>query len=176
MKTTGRRDFLTSLGTAAMAAGISENISFGSLKDGPKAGDKRPPNIYYIADELGYYELSCMGHPEYRTPNIDRMAAEGIRFTQCMAGSAVCAPTRCTLLTGKHAGHASIRGNGTHQTLQEGEETLGSMLKAAGYATGGFGKWGNGNRGSVGVPEKHGFDVFFGYYDQSHAHSYYPVG
>ena len=139
------------------------------------AAARRPPNIiYYVADELGYFELSCMGHPDYRTPNIDRMATEGMRFAQCLAGSAVCAPTRCCLLTGKHSGHASVRNNGTHQTLQEGEATLGSMLKAAGYATGGFGKWGNGNRGSAGVPEKHGFDVFFGYYDQSHAHSYYP--
>ncbi len=135
----------------------------------------RPPNIiYYIADELGYFELSCMGHPKFRTPNIDRMAAEGVRLTQCLAGNAVCAPTRCCLLTGKHAGHASVRDNGTHQTLQRGEATLATMFKRAGYATGGFGKWGNGNRGSDGTPETHGFDVFFGYYDQSHAHSYYP--
>ncbi len=170
-----RRDFLANLSTAALPTATAENFAFGSQKKGEKIGGKRPPNvIYFIADELAYYELSCMGHPVFQTPNIDRMAAEGIRFTQCLAGNAVCAPTRCCLLTGKHAGHASVRSNGTHQTLQEGEPTLGSLFQAAGYATGGFGKWGNGNRGSVGVPEKHGFDVFFGYYDQSHAHSYYP--
>src|SRR5881409_2547804 len=109
----------------------------------------RPPNIVYmVIDELGYYELSCMGHPEHRTPNIDRLAAEGVRFTQCLAGGPVCAPTRCTLLTGKHTGHSTIRANGGFDPLRVGEETLGSALKSAGYATGGFGKWGNGARGT----------------------------
>jgi arylsulfatase A-like enzyme len=135
----------------------------------------RPPNIVYlIIDELGYYELSCMGHPEHRTPNIDRLASEGVRFTQCLAGGPVCAPTRCALLTGKHAGHMTIRANGGFDPLREGEETLGSVFKKAGYATGGFGKWGNGARGTSGVPEKHGFDLFFGYYDQTHAHTFFP--
>jgi arylsulfatase A-like enzyme len=165
-----RREFLAGVSATAIAVSGAESIA-GNFQRG--AG--RSPNIiYYIADELGYFELSCMGHAKFDTPNIDRLAAEGMRFTQCLAGNAVCAPTRCCLLTGKHAGHASVRSNGTHQTLQESEATLASMLKGAGYATGGFGKWGNGNRGSAGVPEKHGFDEFFGYYDQSHAHSYYP--
>ncbi|GAB6166693.1 hypothetical protein JCM19992_26930 [Thermostilla marina] len=136
------------------------------------AADK--PNIVYIvSDELGYYELSCMGHPHFKTPNIDRMAAEGIRFTQALAGAPVCAPTRCTLLTGKHMGHASVRNNPGGTPIRAEEVTIGSMLKQVGYATGGFGKWGIGGRGSTGVPEKHGFDIFFGYYDQVHAHSYY---
>lgn len=136
---------------------------------------KDKPNIVYImADELGYYELSCLGNPNLQTPRIDRMAREGIRFTQCLAGSAVCAPTRCCLMTGKHSGHTSVRSNGGGTPLRAGEETIASMLKAEGYATGGFGKWGCGGRGSTGVPEKHGFDVFLGYYDQVHAHSYYP--
>lgn len=166
-----RREFLGAMSAAALAATLTPY----ARAQGAAPGGKRPPNvIYYIADELGYYELSCMGHPEFKTPNIDRLAAEGMRFTQFLAGSAVCAPVRCTLMTGKHAGHASVRDNGTHQTLQAGEPTLASMLKAAGYATGGFGKWGDGNRASEGVPEKHGFDTFYGYYDQSHAHSYYP--
>jgi arylsulfatase A-like enzyme len=159
-----RRDFLAGIGATALAASAMS----------PATG-RRPPNIiYYIADELGYFELSCMGHRDYNTPNFDRMAAEGVRMMQCLAGNAVCAPTRCCLLTGKHAGHASVRDNGTHQTIQKNEATLATMFKRAGYATGGFGKWGNGNRGSDGTPEQHGFDVFFGYYDQSHAHSYYP--
>ncbi len=133
------------------------------------------PNIVYImADELGYYELSCMGNPNIQTPNIDRMAAEGLRFTQALAGSSLCAPTRGSLMTGKHTGHTSVRTNGGGTPLRAGEETVASVLKKVGYATGGFGKWGCGGRGSTGVPEKHGFDIFVGYYDQVHAHSFYP--
>ncbi|MBM4042976.1 MAG: arylsulfatase, partial [Planctomycetes bacterium] len=130
---------------------------------------------YFIIDELGYFELSCMGHKELRTPNIDRLAAEGIRFTQFLAGGCVCAPTRATLNTGKHLGHTSLRSNAGWEPLRAGEETLASMLKKAGYATGGFGKWGCGARGTSGVPETHGFDTFFGYYDQVHAHTFYPT-
>ena len=136
---------------------------------------ERPPNIVYImSDELAYYELSHMGNPYIKTPRIDRMAAEGIRFTHAYAGSPVCAPLRCNLMTGKHAGHASVRANDGGTPLRAGEPTIASALKAKGYATGGFGKWGCGGRDSTGVPEKHGFDVFFGYYDQVHAHSFYP--
>ena len=142
---------------------------------GPTAASADPTNVVYImADELGYYELSCMGNPNIRTPRIDAMSAEGIRFTQALAGSAVCAPTRCCLMTGKHSGHTSVRVNGGGTPLRADEATVASMLKDVGYATGGFGKWGCGGRGSTGVPEKHGFDVFFGYYDQVHAHSFYP--
>ncbi len=135
----------------------------------------RPPNIVYImSDELAYYELEHMGNPHIKTPRIDRMAREGIRFTQALAGAPVCAPLRCNLMTGKHAGHASVRANDGGTPLREGEVTMASMLKPLGYATGGFGKWGCGGRGSTGVPENHGFDTFFGYYDQVHAHSFYP--
>ncbi len=139
------------------------------------AAAENPPNIVYImSDELAYYELSHMGNPRIQTPRIDRMAAEGIRFTQALAGSPVCAPLRCNLMTGKHAGHASVRANDGGTPLRAEEPTIASMLKDIGYATGGFGKWGCGGRDSTGVPEKHGFDVFFGYYDQVHAHSFYP--
>ncbi len=145
-----------------------------ALAAGPAPQRPEKPNIVLIvSDELGYYELSCMGHPHMRTPNIDRLAAEGVRFTQALAGSSVCAPTRCCLMTGKHAGHTSVRVNDGGTPLRAEEVTVASLLKQAGYATGGFGKWGCGGRGSTGVPEKHGFDVFFGYYDQVHAHSYY---
>src|SRR3954471_5929228 len=82
---------------------------------------QKPNIVYFIIDELGYYELTHMGHPDMRTPNIDRLAAEGIRFTQCLAGSAVCAPTRCCLMTGKHSGHTSVRANGGFLPLREGE-------------------------------------------------------
>ncbi len=137
--------------------------------------EERPPNIVFMmSDELAYYELSHMGNPYIRTPRIDRMAREGIRFTQALAGAPVCAPLRCALMTGKHMGHASVRANGGGTPLRAEEPTIASVLKQKGYATGGFGKWGAGGRGSTGVPEKHGFDVFFGYYDQVHAHSFYP--
>ena len=135
----------------------------------------RKPNIIYImCDELGYYELSCMGNPNFVTPNIDKLAAGGVRYTQALSGAPVCAPLRAVLMTGKHMGHCSVRKNDGGTPLRAEEETVASVLKRAGYATGGFGKWGAGGRGSTGVPEKHGFDLFVGYYDQVHAHSYYP--
>lgn len=138
------------------------------------AADRSPNIVYIMSDELAYYELSHMGNPRIRTPNIDRMAKEGIRFTQALAAAPVCAPLRCALMTGKHMGHASVRANDGGTPLRAGEKTIASLLQRKGYATGGFGKWGAGGRGSTGVPEKHGFDVFFGYYDQVHAHSFYP--
>ena len=134
---------------------------------------KKPNVVYLMSDELAYYELSHMGNPYIKTPNVDKFAKEGIRFTQALAGSPVCAPLRCNLMTGKHAGHASVRANDGGTPLRAGEPTIASVLKEQGYATGGFGKWGCGGRDSTGVPEKHGFDVFFGYYDQVHAHSFY---
>lgn len=142
----------------------------------PQARPNMRPNIvYFVIDELGYYELSCMGHRELRTPHIDRLAAEGVRFTQFLAGSSVCAPTRACLMTGKHTGHTSLRTNGGWEPIRAGEETVASVLKRAGYVCGGFGKWGCGGRGTSGVPETHGFDRFFGYYDQVHAHTFFPT-
>ena len=143
----------------------------------PLAADPNPPKpniVYIMSDELAYYELSHMGNPHIRTPNIDRMAKEGIRFTQALAAAPVCAPLRGALMTGKHMGHASVRANDGGTPLRAKEPTIASILKQKGYATGGFGKWGAGGRDSTGVPEQHGFDIFFGYYDQVHAHSFYP--
>jgi arylsulfatase A-like enzyme len=141
----------------------------------PAEAQNRQPNvIYIIIDELGYFEPAFMGGVNIRTPNIDRMASEGVRMNNMFAGAPVCAPTRCTLLTGKHTGHSSVRANDGGTPLRADEVTIASMLKERGYATGGFGKWGCGGRDSTGVPEKHGFDTFFGYYDQVHAHSFYP--
>ena len=141
----------------------------------PGGPEAEPPNIVFImSDELAYYELSHMGNPYIRTPNIDQMAAEGIRFTQALAAAPVCAPLRGALMTGKHMGHASIRTNGGGTPLRADEVTIASILKQKEFATGGFGKWGAGGRDSTGVPEKHGFDIFFGYYDQVHAHSFFP--
>ncbi len=160
-----RRDFLRYLGLGAAAA-------LSSLTCRPSS---RPPNIVLVVlDELGYYELSSMGHPLLETPVMDRIASEGMRFTQMLAGGPVCAPTRCVLMTGKHLGHASVRENSGENAIRAEELTIADILKKAGYATGGFGKWGLGGRGTTGVPEKHGFDVFFGYYDQVHAHTFFP--
>ena len=135
------------------------------------AASGRPPNIVYImSDELAYYELSHMGNPYIKTPRIDAMAKDGIRFTHAFAAAPVCAPLRCNLMTGKHAGHTSVRANDGGTPLRADEVTIASLLKKKGYSTGGFGKWGAGGRDSTGVPEKHGFDIFYGYYDQVHAH------
>lgn len=137
------------------------------------AADK--PNIVYIMmDEWGYFESSGMGHPILDTPNIDRLAAEGMRFTQLLAGGNVCAPTRSTLMTGQHTGHTTVRSNGGGAALREDDRTVADFLREQGYATGGFGKWGLGDVGSTGVPELHGFDTFFGYYHQVHAHNHFP--
>ena len=135
---------------------------------------KKPNIVYIMVDELGYYEPAFMGGKNIRTPILDQMAAEGMTFRNLFGGSSVCAPTRCTFLTGKHSGHTSVRSNGGGTPLRADEETIASMLKPLGYATGGYGKWGCGGRDSTGVPERHGFDEFLGYYDQVHAHSYYP--
>jgi len=139
-----------------------------------RSAESRPNIIYLMLDEWGYFESGHMGHKELLTPNIDRFAAEGMRFTNAYAGAPVCGPTRSVLLTGLHSGHTSMRANGGSAPIRADEPTLASMLKPLGYATGGFGKWGIGGRGTSGVPEKHGFDEFFGYYDQVHAHTFYP--
>lgn len=132
------------------------------------------PNIVLIlADDLGYGDLGCYGQTRIKTPCLDRMAAEGLRFTDCYAGSTVCAPSRCVLMTGFHSGHALVRGN-ARQALRPDECTIAKTLKRAGYATGIVGKWGLGEAGSVGVPNRQGFDCWFGYLDQVHAHNYYP--
>jgi len=133
------------------------------------------PNIIHIMlDEWGYFESSLMGHPILETPNIDQLAKEGMRFTQFLAGGNVCAPTRSVLMTGQHLGHTTVRTNGGGQAIRDDDITIAEMLSAHGYATGGFGKWGIGDVGTSGVPEAQGFDVFFGYYHQVHAHSFYP--
>jgi len=141
---------------------------------GPEPETPRPNIVYIMLDEWGYFESSMMGHPILQTPNIDKLASEGMRFTQFLAGANVCAPTRSTLMTGQHTGHTTVRSNGGGNAIRADDVTIAQVLKEAGYATGGFGKWGIGDVGTTGVPEKHGFDTFFGYYHQVHAHSYYP--
>ncbi|OYW24816.1 MAG: hypothetical protein B7Z55_01105 [Planctomycetales bacterium 12-60-4] len=146
----------------------------GCVSVGTARAMEKPNVIYIMSDELGYFEPGFMGGENIRTPHLDKMAADGIIFRNLFAGSSVCAPTRCCLMTGKHSGHSSVRANGGGTPLRAEEQTIASLLKDRGYATGGYGKWGCGGRGSTGVPEQHGFDEFFGYYDQVHAHTYYP--
>ncbi len=140
------------------------------------AQSRRPPNIVFIlADDLGYGDLGCYGQKEIQTPNLDRLAANGIRFTQAYAGATVCAPSRCCLMTGKHGGHGTVRGNKKPEVgLRAGEPTVASLLKTAGYGTALFGKWGLGGPGTGSVPNTRGFDQFYGYLDQQHAHNSYP--
>lgn len=134
------------------------------------------PNIVFVmADDLGYGDLGCYGQEFIRTPHIDRLAAEGLRFTQAYAGGCVCAASRAVLMTGLHNGHAPARDNVPHfQTyLQEGDVTVADVLHGAGYRCGGVGKWSLGDPGTVGRATNQGFDMWFGYLNQDHAHYYY---
>ena len=142
------------------------------------------PNIVWImADDLGYGDLGCYGQAQIQTPHLDQLAREGTRFTQCYAGSTVCAPTRCVLMTGKHTGHCTVRGNSARRPgggrsllvpLADDDVTVAEVLKKAGYATGVCGKWGLGERDTSGVPNLQGFDQWLGFLNQRHAHGYYP--
>jgi arylsulfatase A-like enzyme len=141
----------------------------------------RPPNIVFIlADDLGYGDLGSFGQKRIKTPHLDRMALEGMRLVQHYSGNAVCAPSRCVLLTGLHPGHAFIRDNRAVKPegqvpIPDNTVTLAELLKGQGYATGAFGKWGLGPPGSRGDPLVQGFDRFFGYNCQAVAHNYYPT-
>lgn len=153
------------------ACGFATRAGAGELPE-------RPNIIFIMADDLGSGDLGCYGQETVRTPRIDRMAAEGIRFTQVYAGTSVCAPTRCVLMTGLHSGHAPIRANREVQPegqmpIPAGYVTVGTILQRAGYATACVGKWGLGMFESPGSPLKRGFDHFYGYNCQRHAHDYY---
>lgn len=169
-------------------------VFFPSIALAGKNKPKTPNIIYIMADDLGYGDLGCYGQPYVETPNIDRMATEGMRFTQAYAGSPVSAPSRAALMTGQHTGHTLIRGNkgyarqskpimygnnkdwslvGQHP-LDPNHKILPEMMKDKGYRTSMFGKWGCGYEGSVSAPEKRGFDDFYGYICQTTAHLYFP--
>src|SRR5512138_1767250 len=139
-----------------------------------QAAERAPNIIFILADDLGYGDLGCYGQKKIQTPNLDRMANQGIRFTSFYAGSTVCAPSRCALMTGLHTGHCLIRGN-AKVALRPEDVTVAEVLHNADYRTGLIGKWGLGNEDTTGVPQKQGFDVFLGYLDQTHAHDYYPT-
>lgn len=169
-----RRRFLQS--TAAAAAGLS---SCAHTNQRSASAQAKPNVILIVADDLGYHELGCYGQEKIKTPNLDKLAAEGMRFTQFYCGQAVCAPSRCVLMTGKHTGHSYIRNN--REVKPEGQFpipadtfTIAKMLKQRGYKTAAIGKWGLGPPGSSGDPNKQGFDLFYGYNCQRNAHNYYP--
>ena len=180
-----RRDFLKTTGW--MAASLAGSSVLGVR--GARASERRPNVVFILADDLGYADVGCYGQRKIRTPNIDQLAAEGMRFTQCYSGNPVCAPSRCALMTGYHSGHGQIRDNmqvggqegwtlgstiGGQYPLTEGTFTVARLFQKAGYATGAFGKWGLGRVGTTGDPQKQGFDHFFGYICQRQAHTYYP--
>jgi arylsulfatase A-like enzyme len=165
--------FLTDAAPASLRVSLLALVmSLLSAVPGP-AADQGPDILFILADDLGYGDLGCYGQKQIRTPNLDRMAAEGLRFSQFYAGCTVCAPSRCALMTGRHTGHGSIRGNGD-LPLRPEDRTVAEMLQRAGYATGLVGKWGLGDAGSTGTPDRKGFDQSYGYLNQFHAHNYYP--
>jgi len=142
----------------------------------PAAAASKPNFVFILADDLGYGDLGCYGQEKIQTPHLDRMAAGGMRFTDYYAGSTVCAPSRCVLMTGQDTGHCWVRGNarGPAATLRPKDITVAEKLKQAGYRTALVGKWGLGDIGSTGHPQRQGFDFFYGYLNQRHAHNYYP--
>jgi arylsulfatase A-like enzyme len=160
-----RRSFLGSIAAAAAPTSMAT----------AQARQRRPNILFILADDLGYGNLGCYGGKQISTPNIDRLAAEGTRFTQAYAGSTVCAPSRCCLMTGFHTGHARTRGNKYPDLpLRPSDVTVTEILKNSGYRTGLFGKWSLGQLGSSGYPTRKGFEEWFGFFSQTHAHNFYP--
>src|SRR5262249_10543413 len=135
-------------------------LCWASCAPAAQAGPRRPNIVFILADDLGYGELGCYGQKKILTPNLDRLAREGVRFTRCYAGSCLRAPSRSALMTGLHTGHTPVRANGGGTSLLAEDVTVARVLKQAGYATGGFGKWGLGTEGSPGHPNRQGFDEF----------------
>ena len=156
-----RRSFLQAAGAAALAGQVA------------RAAARKPNIVWILVDDAGTFDIGCYGQREILTPNVDRLAAEGMQFMNAYAGCSVCAPSRSTLMTGLHTGHTPVRGNQVGVPLAASDLTVASVLKKAGYRTGCFGKWGLGDRYTDGVPWKHGSDEFFGYLHQIHAHYYY---
>ncbi len=146
-----------------------------SLAANPAISQRSPNVILILADDLGYGDTQPYGQQKIRTPHISKLAESGMRFTRFYAGSTVCAPSRSALITGQHTGHTTVRGNSATATLTATDVTIAAVMKSKGYATGLVGKWGLGNTGTPGIPGKKGFDYFYGYLDQVHAHNHYPA-
>lgn len=163
---TNRLGVVLSLITGALAASASP--------PGQAVQPRKPNIVFILADDLGYGDIGPYGQRQILTPNLDRLATEGVRFTNAYAGAAVCAPSRSVLMTGLHTGHTPVRANAGTIPIRDEDVTVAEVLRRAGYRTGGFGKWGLGDAGSTGTPTKQGFDEFFGYLHQIHAHTYFP--
>ena len=157
---------------AALFSGCGPDSSGRKLKS---AGSDKPNIIMVLADDLGYGDLGCYGQTQIKSPELDRMAAEGIRYTDCYAGSSVCTPSRYSLLTGHHLGHGYIRANNPQVPLRPEDSTVAEVLKEAGYTTAVIGKWGLGDSDSTGSPNRQGFDYSFGFIGTRDAHSHYPT-
>jgi arylsulfatase A-like enzyme len=171
------RKSLTMLGkllAAAILLPTNTTASAAQSTNPPPAMPRRPNIVLIVADDLGYGDLGCYGQKKILTPNLDKMAAEGMRFTSFYAGSTVCSPSRAALMLGLNTGHLNIRGNADDAMLQPNELTIAQALKDVGYHTGLLGKWGLSREGASGSPQTMGFDEFAGYLDNKHAHDYYP--
>ncbi|MEO7597903.1 MAG: arylsulfatase [Opitutus sp.] len=164
---------LISVGLVVLAGGAAKGAER-MVPSNPATSTTLPNIVLILADDLGYGDLGCYGQQRIKTPHLDAMAKQGVRFTQFYAGAPVCSPSRNVLLTGQHTGHTTIRGNAKID-LRPQDFTIGELLQKAGYTTGLIGKWGLGKEGSTGYPLKKGFDYFFGYVDQTMAHNYYPT-
>ena len=163
------RPFFLALYRRFRAAGLMVALA------GAPAAAAAPNVVLILADDLGWGDLGCYGQKDIRTPNLDRLAAEGMRFTQFYAGSSVCAPSRSCLMSGRHNGRGRVRDNVPHGIhLLAGDLIIPEILRGAGYRTGGFGKWSLGDHGEAGAPWLKGFAEFYGYPNQDHAHFYYP--
>jgi len=166
---------LTTLAISALVAIFAQTFCLQSLK----AESTAPPNMVFIlADDLGYGDVGCFGQKVIQTPRLDQMATEGLRFTDFYAGNTVCAPSRSVLMTGLHVGHTHVRGNAggnmSVQSLRDEDVTVAEVLRGAGYTNGLIGKWGLGEIDQPGFPLRQGFDRFYGYLNQGHAHNYFP--
>ncbi len=171
-----RRYFLKMMGLAATGTLLPQKMVRAQTPEKARVLQGRRPNIIFLmADDIGYGDLGCYGQKLIRTPSIDRLAAEGLRFTQAYAGGPVCTPSRSVLMTGLHNGHTVARDNIPHYPtyLKEEDVTMAEVLKEAGYRCGGVGKWSLGDAGTVGRATNQGFDMWFGYLNQDHAHYYY---
>lgn len=163
--------FLLTMGLSTPAWSQAEEPAASRLSGSGYPGIRN--YILIVADDLGYGDLGCFGQQRIQTPELDRLAKQGMRLTSFYSGSTVCAPSRCCLMLGQHTGHTLVRGN-AKTNLRAEDFTMAELFKTRGYRTGMFGKWGIGHEGSEGVPTQQGFDEFFGYLDQHHAHNYYP--
>ena len=163
----------TAIAFAFLATGCKDNVK--TNPEAEESANKKPNIVFIYVDDLGYGDLGCYGQETLKTPNIDKLASGGMLFTQHYAGSTVCAPSRAAMLTGKHTGHTSVRGNSPEgQLLEDSEVTIAELLSKKGYKSAAIGKWGVGNDPKPNDPARNGFQHAYGYVNMWHAHNFYP--